>query len=171
MADPAFAAPLHPDDAPFDDQSELASLGHRLFGALVDMGLTVACYVPPVLIVGLFGRRDGGDEHPAVIIGVLVTFLVPILALTALQWAFTHQRGQSLGKIAAGTRIVKVNGRPITFVEGIILRNWVLAFPTALLNQCCLGWLVTLTDLLLIFAEDRRCIHDHIAGTKVVYAD
>jgi uncharacterized RDD family membrane protein YckC len=30
--------------------------------------------------------------------------------------------------------------------------------------------LYTLTDILLIFGEERRCIHDYLAGTKVVEA-
>ena len=32
------------------------------------------------------------------------------------------------------------------------------------------GGIFALADLLFIFREDRRCLHDHIAGTRVVRA-
>jgi uncharacterized RDD family membrane protein YckC len=32
----------------------------------------------------------------------------------------------------------------------------------------CIGPFYSLADILCIFREDRRCLHDHIAGTKVV---
>jgi hypothetical protein len=30
------------------------------------------------------------------------------------------------------------------------------------------GGLISLVDIVLIFRRDRRCLHDHIAGTRVL---
>jgi hypothetical protein len=34
-----------------------------------------------------------------------------------------------------------------------------------------IGPIYSIVDVLFIFRDDRRCIHDHIAGTRVVVAD
>jgi hypothetical protein len=33
------------------------------------------------------------------------------------------------------------------------------------------GTFLVLVDVLFIFRKDRRCVHDHIAGTRVVNLD
>ena len=79
-------------------------------------------------------------------------------------------QARTFGKRMTGIRIVQLDGTPVDFVRGIILRLWVLGFVAGIANQCCLGWVVFLIDVLPIFGQDRRCLHDHIAGTKVVVA-
>jgi uncharacterized RDD family membrane protein YckC len=42
---------------------------------------------------------------------------------------------------------------------------------TSLLSALAgIGWIFALVDALFIFREDRRCLHDFIAGTRVVRA-
>ena len=62
-------------------------------------------------------------------------------------------------------RIVRLDGRPVGFVEAVLLRSWMFGL---------LGWVpragsfLGLADILFIFRRDRRCLHDLLAGTKVI---
>jgi uncharacterized RDD family membrane protein YckC len=58
-----------------------------------------------------------------------------------------------------------LDGAPVNFVSGVLLRNWLMM----LLQQMpVVNLILPLLDALFIFREDRRCIHDLIAGTKVI---
>ena len=67
-----------------------------------------------------------------------------------------------------GVRIVMYeNGKLPGFVNGWLLRSFV---PGLIGQVPYVGGLFSLVDILCIFGEERRCIHDMIAGTKVVEA-
>jgi uncharacterized RDD family membrane protein YckC len=87
------------------------------------------------------------------------------LVLMVIQIILLSTRGQSIGKIVAGIRIVRLDGQAAGFVHAWLLRNFVIriigAIPVA-------GPLFSLTDILFIFSDSRRCLHDRIAGTHVV---
>jgi len=77
-------------------------------------------------------------------------------------------RGQSVGKILVQTRIVSVeDGKILPFSKLIALRYlplWVAAqIPVV-------AQIFGLADALFVFRDDRRCIHDLIAGTRVIKA-
>ena len=63
-------------------------------------------------------------------------------------------------------RIVRADdgGNP-GFLGAVVLRNMV---RHVLIAVPVLGGLFALADILAIFGEERRCLHDRIAGTKVV---
>jgi len=71
--------------------------------------------------------------------------------------------GQSLGKKAFGIRIERLNGALPGFWRGIVLRG-----VLSLASLWPLGAIVALVDHLAIFGPDQRCLHDQIAGTRVV---
>jgi uncharacterized RDD family membrane protein YckC len=97
-----------------------------------------------------------------------VLSMVLMLPLVGYQWYLIAKTGQTLGKKWTGIRIVKMDGSPVDFVSGVILRNWVMAAAGFIPY---LGSCVGLIDALMIFFNDeRRCVHDFIAGTKVVVA-
>jgi len=70
--------------------------------------------------------------------------------------------GQTIGKKIVNIRIVSVEtGQNAGIVRSWVLRTWVNS----------LLWMIpiyALMDILFIFRQDRRCIHDLIAGTRVV---
>ncbi|MCH8140804.1 MAG: RDD family protein [Proteobacteria bacterium] len=85
-----------------------------------------------------------------------------LLAIVIYQAVILSRDGQSIGKKALTISIVKVDtGKNGGFVPNVLLRlvvNGLLAFIP----------LYIFIDILFIFRSDRRCIHDFIAGTKVV---
>lgn len=90
------------------------------------------------------------------------------LALLVWQCYLLATRGQSLGKIAMGLRIVRVEdgGNP-GFVKAVVIRTFLWGLVTAIPVLGGLAWLV---GVLFIFRDDQRCVHDHLAGTRVVPA-
>ena len=87
------------------------------------------------------------------------------LGVAIYQWVLISRTGQSLGKKWTDIRIEMLNGERVTFGTGVALRNWV---PKVIGAVPYLGMIFHLVDCLFIFREDRRCLHDHIAGTRVV---
>ena len=77
-------------------------------------------------------------------------------------------RGQTVGKIVMGLRIVRFEdgGNP-GFVKAVLLRTFLWAIITAV---PVVGTLVGVVGILFIFRDDQRCLHDHLAGTRVVNA-
>ncbi len=98
----------------------------------------------------------------------LLVLLLPLLVLTVIQVVLLCKHGQSLGKRWMRVRIVRTDGSAVGFVHVILLRSFVLQLIGAI---PLVGGLVSLIDPLLIFREDRRCLHDLIADTHVVEAD
>lgn len=90
------------------------------------------------------------------------------LAFIAFQCYLLAVRGQTIGKIVMGLRIVRFEdgGNP-GFVKAVLLRTFLWAIITAVPFVGPLVWLI---GLLFIFRDDRRCLHDHLAGTRVVPA-
>lgn len=154
----------------------LASRGARLAGVCIDSALYVAVAVPGFLIAPLIlssGARSfadlgeaGGAFQEAFSAGLWVALmLLGMFSLAVYQWGLIVASGQSLGKRWLKTKIVKLDGTPVDFVSGVLLRSWALwaigAIPLV-------GGLVTIVDWLMVFGADRRCLHDQIAGTIVI---
>jgi uncharacterized RDD family membrane protein YckC len=91
--------------------------------------------------------------------------MLGMLGLFIYQWVLISRTGQSLGKKWTGIRIELLAGGAVSFTTGVVLRNWV---PKFIGIVPYLGMLFQLVDVLFIFRDDRRCIHDLIAGTRVV---
>jgi uncharacterized RDD family membrane protein YckC len=165
---------------------ELAERGTRLWAITID-GLLVSIPLLPTLVLGVYlgvriqmdamraGVADspasprafglGGDEMMLVLGGIAIFGCLGALAIAIYQWLLISRTGQSLGKKWTGIRIEHVGGERMSFVIGVLLRNWV---PKLIGGVPYLGVIFSLIDCLYIFRDDRRCIHDHIAGTRVV---
>ncbi|MFV8752136.1 RDD family protein [Nannocystaceae bacterium ST9] len=149
QADLAFGSPGYA----FHAGEQLAERGTRLGAVIVDNMLYAGAIFVGALPASVMG------EEAAIIAGVLA-----VLALAVYQWVLVANTGQSLAKRWFGIRIVKLDGSLPGFVHGVLLRSWVTGLITSLIS------ILGLVDALLIFGDDRRCLHDHLAGTKVVVA-
>lgn len=144
-----------------------ASCTARLCAHLIDsmfMGILIGIGMVGVAAsgqVGLFemdkGGLDGASPLPLVILSAFV------FAGFVVQWILISKRGQTIGKLLTCIRIVTVGGRLPGFVVGVVIRNWV----RVLLSLIPFFGLI---DILFIFGEEKRCLHDYIAGTRVVQA-
>ena len=144
----------------------LASRLSRLFATVLDGLLYVG-----TILVAIFGASVlqglGGPSRPRGVAGV-VTMAAGGLALLGLfvyQTYLLSTTGQTLGKKWLDVRIVKLDGQPVTFGSAFVLRSLV---PLLFRAVPYLGMLFFFVDSFFIFREDRRCIHDFLAGTTVV---
>ena len=138
----------------------------RFWAVLID-GLI---FSPLLLGMGLaaYMMKIGSLSSVLGMIGTMVLGL-GMLALAGYQIYLLTTQGQTIGKRKMGLRIVRVkdlsNGG---FVTNVLLRGVVRAVIGVI---PFLGAIFTIADPLCIFRADRRCLHDHIAGTCVINAD
>jgi uncharacterized RDD family membrane protein YckC len=156
---PAYGQPGHQAGT-----APLAGRGSRFAAALIDGLISIAITLPLQFKLGVYKdfpdmSSFGFGEKAAWGLGGFVLW-------TALHGYLLATRSQTIGKRLVGIQIVNVSdGRPTPFSRVLFARF----FPVAVVSNIpFLGGLASLVDALFIFADDRRCLHDHIAGTKVV---
>lgn len=149
----------------------LASRASRLKARLADYALVFTLGVGGALALPLTAGMPG--MRP--VAGVLaLLLLLGLAALGVTQLYLLAARGQTLGKRWMGIRIAKVDtGANGGLTTNILLRAVapVLVSGGVQLVSRSLGGLFGLADVLCIFRDDRRCLHDLIAGTVVVKAE
>ncbi len=158
-------------------ETDLADRGLRLLARILDEIFSLLAALPGLAMLGwsfvqtlLTNQGDALDqiENSDSAAGVLVLVL-GLLAITILQIWLLSTRGQTLAKIVFGLRVVKVaDGARPGFVHGWLLRNFVPGL--AGLAPLGLGFVFAIVDACFIFRQDRRCLHDFIASTRVVKA-
>jgi uncharacterized RDD family membrane protein YckC len=144
--------------------NNLASLSDRLAAALVDMAIIG---IPIFVILFCFFGFDGMLSM-AKIYGLAYTVSIIIvgqLLFLSVNGRFLYKNGQTIGKKILEIKIVDIENNLPKLYRSYGLRYFIPAlFPLIPF----LGGLLGLADILFIFRKDRRCIHDHIAGTKVI---
>jgi len=135
----------------------------RLLARLVDLLLVLACMLPwatLLILLDVFTLEDLGENALA---SLVISFAA--LPLAVYQWTRIVRTGQTIGKKLLRIRIVKLDGSKVGFGHGVALREWI----TQLISVVpCVGPLVNFVGIMMIFGDERRCLHDRIAGTKVV---
>lgn len=105
-------------------------------------------------------QTTGNPTVMAMSVLILVVMLGNIILLT--------MRGQSVGKLLAGIRIVRAaDGGRAGFVKAVLLRWFLFAVIESIQF---IGPVLSLSNILMIFRQDHRCLHDLVADTRVVRA-
>ena len=167
MSQNPYAAPLSNDDNPgmADAGGDvLADRGTRFVASFVDTLLVMAIVLPIGIATGFYTRaaaqQVGFPEH---------------VAMLAVNGYLLANRGQTVGKMLNKIRIVDAQtGSRLPFVRVFVYRSlWLI--PLVVIAALIPGQaddilinLVSLVDALFIFGKQRRCLHDYIAGSKVV---
>ena len=137
----------------------LASRMKRLFARLLDVVFgVIAALIPGIVLTFLSGGSF--DPEP-----FLLGAVVGIISFVIYQWYLLATTAQTIGKKYLKIKIVKNDGEKAGFFVNVVLREWVMTligiFPA-------IGGIIQLVDILFIFRDDRKCIHDLIAGTVVI---
>jgi uncharacterized RDD family membrane protein YckC len=163
--DNPFAAPevdLTPP-IPKKKNSPLAERGTRFVAAFLDGFIGLLLSAPILYAFGFFDYLS--KQQPFPLERVVACNALGFAAFVAVHRYFLHSTGQTLGKKAQGIRIADLNGKVPNFGRLVLLRylpiNLTVLIPVV-------GSLIPLVDVLFIFRRDRRCLHDLLAGTKVV---
>jgi len=150
------------DESQASDRS--ATRGARLGAALIDGLISILIIFPVQFWAGVY---DGFPNlQPQAFPRPLLWSLAGIAVWLAVHGVFLIKSAQTIGKKALGIQIVMVHdGRPAPF-ERLVLWRFM---PTMLVAQIpVVGPILSCADILFIFRKDRRCLHDHIAGTRVI---
>ncbi|MEH7885738.1 RDD family protein [Bacillus sp. JJ1609] len=107
----------------------------------------------PIAIISYLVTGNAEDSGISSTLNLLYTLLVPVV------WS-----GYTVGKKIVGVRIAKVNGEKLGF--GTMLMRTVVSGLVYLLT---LGIGIIVSAFMVGLRQDKRAIHDLIAGTYVTY--
>jgi uncharacterized RDD family membrane protein YckC len=159
-----YAAPraLVVDNSPMADTGDLARRGTRLAARLLDVLIIFGTVMVSVLPLGMLSNQSTNSGMVWLVLAGLA-----MLGLLVYNLVLLAQKGQTIGKKALKIRIVRSDGDRVGLGRLIGLR-W---FPMTVLGAVpIVGPILGLTNVLFIFREDQRCLHDLLADTKVVLA-
>jgi uncharacterized RDD family membrane protein YckC len=142
----------------------LAGRGTRLVAQIVDGVAALVAAIPA--IIGVVTTQDKETLQLSTMGNVLVGVTgIAMLGLLIYNLMLIAKEGQTLGKKMMNIRVVRSDGSRAGFGRVFGIRMFVNGIITAI---PLLGSLYALVDVLCIFKQDRRCIHDLMADTKVV---
>lgn len=159
------------DQAVTQLSANLASRERRLGAALLDTLFLLILLVPPLLATGelkllMEALRGGKELHQS--IGQQAIGLLAGLALYLLLNGYLlAKRGQTLGKRILRTKVVDLAGNRPSFNRLVFVRYLI---PNLVGNIPVVGSWLLVVDVLFIFRQEHRCLHDYLAGTRVVNA-
>jgi uncharacterized RDD family membrane protein YckC len=168
---PGASSPWRRPAVPAPSREELAGLGRRTLAALVD-----AVFVGGLAVLGLLvllgsGVFGGGNGAGGAIVAAL-TFVVGYAAIALLYApaALVWLRGQTLGKLVVGIRVVRADRRAIGFwwavYREVVVKGLLLGVAASLT-----GGLAYLGNALYALADGRRrMLHDLLVESYVVRA-
>ena len=147
---------------------EPATRMQRLLAAMVDGLLQTAIMFPVAYFSGMFDQimDNASGKQPApwsmyanlIVVGVLIFWLLHGYLLAT--------QGQTIGKKLLKIRIVGLDDGKVSLGKLLFLRQ----LPMQLLSAIPVVNYLGLIDILFIFGRSQRCVHDRLAGTKVVPA-
>jgi uncharacterized RDD family membrane protein YckC len=160
-----YAAPQTIDLEAIPQELPLASRWARLGAVLID-GIVHVVVILPLLILAFGGWSSYLAK--AGTIGVVMTALLQLgsfIVFLLIHGYLIKTRGQTIGKLALGIKMVRNDESPADFQRLALMRYLpqyaVTAIPLA-------GGLLYVIDVLFIFRKSKRCLHDDIADTIVV---
>ena len=171
-----YAPPKSSVQGEQNDGVLLASRWYRLFARLIDTMLVelISWQIMNWIVLHLLEASTDNyfrygyfwfSSSPPFYISFLVSFGV----IAALNTYLLAKRGQTIGKYLLKIRIVRYYSDEVPKVRfSLVIREGIML---GLNLFGYLGVCIALINLLLIFSNNRRCLHDYCAFTKVVRVD
>lgn len=146
--------------------SLLASPFSRFAARFADQVLVFFGMLPGFLLALGFRDLIGNPELAG---GIAIALaLLGAVGVVGYNWMLISTEGRTIGKRALGIRIVTVDGEPLGFVRGVVLREWVVTVVDAFFSVVMGLGVLGLIDGLMVFTVGNRTLHDRIARTQVV---
>lgn len=138
----------------------------RLAASFADANAAVLWILPAIALLlsaSILGMREAAEPARVGVAFGVVGWQVWLAAGTAM-------RGQSYGKRVCGIRIVDAEGRPPGWIRGVAVRGFAIPGVALLLDLVGPGWGAALrvADHAFILLPGARCLHDLLAGTRVI---
>ncbi len=156
--------PETPNSVPPQRALPVATRPQRFGAAFIDGFLGFTLSMPILNHYGFFEAINNTTPLPAKVSMILVAYQLGIFFL--LHGYSLYRYGQTLGKRLLGIAIVTMDDTKPSF-SALVLNRYLPQWVAGLVPM--IGPLLSLADVLYIFFNDQnRCVHDIIAGTKVV---
>ncbi|MFK8113612.1 MAG: RDD family protein [Rubripirellula sp.] len=156
----------HDPFAHVDGGKPLATRGDRFLGAFIDGIIQMVVIIPLAIVLGIGVAAMMGDGLATQITAQLVGGIAGIVVFFLLHGYLLSTQGRTIGKLVMKTRIVDRNTSELVPFWPLILKRyswlWLVGFLPVI------NMIVPIFDSLMIFRESRACLHDDIAGTKVI---
>ncbi|MCY3577307.1 MAG: RDD family protein [bacterium] len=142
----------------------LATPGARLGARLIDFEIIYTVWLIVLIWILSSSSEQGLEDMGASILLVLI--LPPLVGGILYEVVMTAIRGQTLGKMALGIKVIR-SGTGANPGPAKSLGRW--ALPNLILFVPLIGWLISLLCYVsLTWGKDRQGWHDRAAGTVVV---
>lgn len=162
---------------------ELASLWQRLAAYVIDF-FTIMTPIMVILMAVMDAKFEAEikahQDDPAAVMTAVQRQIQQMQSegnamVLAMSWLFIAllitnivlltRRGQSIGKLALGIQIVRFpDGSKAGFIKTVLLRGLLFGIIG---NVPVIGPALMIGNILMIFRQDRRCLHDWVADTQV----
>lgn len=144
----------------------LASLGERVVASFIDAFIISIPLI--IILICLYKTTDIVELQRNISFSfLLTTFTIGQCVYVLFNGKLLLRYGQTIGKQLMKIKIVDIENNLPKFHRSYGFRYFI---PHLIYSIPFAGKLLSLIDLLFIYRKDRRCIHDHIAGTKVIKA-
>lgn len=153
------------NDNPGCEEYELAGRGQRLAATMIDGLIGLFIGVP---VYFFFLAKYVGTESGLPLMYILVSVVFGLAFFLLVHGYFLKENGQTVGKKVVGIRIADLYN-DVPSLQTLILMRYLPIWIVTMIPL--IGGMVSLVDVLFIFKDDRRCIHDIIAGTRVVVVE
>jgi len=143
---------------------ELASIGRRFAALWVDSILVMVVVFPVAFALGLgmAGVAGNAQAESAAMGGLMLIITIGAAALvTVYEGLMLSARGQTLGKMAVGIKVVTPEGRDIGGGQ---------AWGRAIVRQVFFSYFALINYLPALFTKQKVAIHDLACKTRVVRA-
>lgn len=141
--------------------ASLASRGERLIAAIIDAVVMCVVLGPIMLVMGFMGIWG-----QSMLVNQIVSTIIAGAVFVGVNYVFLKE-GQTVGKKVLNLRIVGRDNQ-LKSVDELLLKRYAPVWGVGLIPY--IGGLLALINVLCIFRDNRACIHDDIAETKVVNA-
>ena len=143
------------------DIGEKATRTDRLIAAIIDGFIGIALFIPAYMYMGSLSELTVALSVALFCYGTFTTLL--------LHGYLMHNYGQTIGKYSMSIRIENLDGTKASFTtiyfKRLLPMQLLAFFPSV--GEFFAG----VVNPLLIFGDEKRCLHDHLAGTKVSYTN
>lgn len=181
---PAIAALRAEGSQDHEPRKELASRGSRLGARLIDWSMMLVPFF--ILVVAMMDAAFEAEVqslqgNPTALMEALqrqiekaqTTGNPTVMAMSLLIMAvmlgniiLLSVRGQTVGKLLTGIQVVRAaDGGRAGFLKAVLLRWFLFAILESIQF---IGPVLSLANILMIFRQDCRCMHDLVADTRVV---
>lgn len=156
-----------PQSAPLEsmEEGQLAGRGLRFAAVMIDGLISTAIMAPFMYLTGFWGRAMSMSVS---VMEMLLWAVAGLVLFMLLHGKLLKQYGQTIGKRMVGIRIVSAESGEIIPLQKVMIARVLPVHIVANLPPP-FNYLMMI-DALMIFRQDRRCLHDILAGTRVVLA-